>query len=291
MLSARLTLFTSIAMVAFAGNSLLCRLALTASSIDAASFTTIRVLSGAIALAILMSLRSREFALGGNWVSAASLLIYAAGFSFAYVSLSTATGALLLFGAVQATMIGYGLVSGERPNARQLFGILLALAGLLVLFLPGLEKPPLVGGLLMVGAGISWGVYSLRGRGLGDATQATAGNFVRAVPLAVIISIAMWRSTSLDSVGVLYAVASGALASGLGYAIWYTVLPSLRATSAATVQLSVPAVAAVGGVIFLGEPISLRLALASCAILGGVGIYILSKGGAVVAQQDVAGDV
>lgn len=270
-------------MVAFAGNSLLCRLALTASSIDAASFTTIRIVSGATALAILLSLRDRKSALGGNWLSAAFLLAYAAGFSYAYISLSTATGALLLFGAVQATMIGYGLISGERPSVRQLFGVLLAFAGLLILFLPGLEKPPLLGGLLMVGAGISWGVYSLRGRGLGDATQATAGNFVRAAPLAVIISVVMWRSTSWDSLGALYAVASGVLASGVGYAIWYTVLPSLRATSAATVQLSVPAIAAVGGVIFLGEPISLRLALASCAILGGVGIYILStKGSAVV---------
>ncbi|MEO6698509.1 MAG: DMT family transporter [Paraperlucidibaca sp.] len=285
MSSARLSFLTAIAMLAFAGNSLLCRLALTASSIDAASFTTIRILSGALALAILLSLRSRKTVLGGNWLSAAFLLAYAAGFSYAYLSLSTATGALLLFGAVQATMIGYGLMSGERPSARQLCGMLLALVGLLVLFLPGLNKPPLVGGLLMIGAGIAWGAYSLRGRGLGDATQATAGNFVRAVPLAAIISIVMLRSTSLDSAGVLYAVASGALASGVGYALWYTVLPSLRATSAATVQLSVPAIAAVGGVVFLGEPISPRLALASCAILGGVGLYILSKDRAVVAPS------
>lgn len=278
MSSTRLSFLTAIAMLAFAGNSLLCRLALTATNIDAASFTSIRILSGAIALAILLSLRSRKTALGGNWLSAVFLLAYAAGFSYAYVSLSTATGALLLFGAVQATMIGYGLIAGERPSVLQLLGILLALSGLLILFLPGLEKPPLAGGVLMVGAGISWAVYSLRGRGLGDATQATAGNFLRAVPLAAIVSIVMLRSASLDSAGVLYAVASGALASGVGYAIWYTVLPSLPATTAATVQLSVPAIAAVGGVIFLGEPISLRLALASCAILGGVCLYMLSKG-------------
>jgi drug/metabolite transporter (DMT)-like permease len=264
-------------MIAFAGNSLLCRLALTASDIDPASFTTIRLLSGAITLALLVLLQNRELALGGSWLSALSLLAYAAGFSFAYVSLSTATGALLLFGSVQATMITYGLWSGERPNPWQLSGIALALLGLLVLFLPGLEAPPLAGGLMMAIAGVAWGVYSLRGRGLGDATQATAGNFVRAAPLAIVLSLVMWPSASVDMPGVIYAVASGALASGVGYAIWYSVLPSLRATSAATIQLSVPAIAAIAGVMFLGEPIGLRLAISSAAILGGVGIYIYSQ--------------
>ncbi len=274
---ARLVLFTALAMIAFAANSLLCRLALTATDIDPASFTTIRLISGAVVLAVLVSLRNRKFVMGGNWLSAASLLVYAAGFSFAYVSLSTATGALLLFGAVQATMIGYGLASGERPNNRQLFGIGVALVGLLVLFLPGLEAPPLVGALLMIGSGIAWGVYSLRGRGVGDATQATAGNFLRAVPLALVISVVMWSSLNVDAAGALYAVLSGALASGVGYAVWYTVLPLLRATTAATVQLSVPALAAFAGVIFLAEPISLRLALAAFATLGGVAVYILSQ--------------
>jgi drug/metabolite transporter (DMT)-like permease len=210
-------------------------------------------------------------------LSALSLLVYAAGFSFAYVSLSTATGALLLFGSVQATMIAYGLWSGERPNPRQLSGIALALLGLLALFVPGLEAPPLAGGLMMAIAGIAWGVYSLRGRRLGDATQATAGNFVRAAMLALVISLVMSPSVSVDMRGVFYAVASGALASGVGYAIWYSVLPSLRATSAATIQLSVPAIAAIAGVIFLGEPIGFRLAVSSAAILGGVGIYIYSQ--------------
>jgi drug/metabolite transporter (DMT)-like permease len=277
MSSTRLALLTLIAMIAFAGNSLLCRLALTASDIDPTSFTTIRLLSGAITLALLVLLKNRELALGGSWLSALSLLAYAAGFSFAYVSLSTATGALLLFGSVQATMIAYGLWSGERPNPRQLSGIALALLGLVVLFLPGLEAPPLAGGLMMAIAGIAWGVYSLRGRGLGDATQATAGNFVRTAPLALVISLVMWPSASVDMRGAFYAVASGALASGVGYAIWYSVLPSLRATSAATIQLSVPAIAAIAGVIFLGEPIGLRLAVSSVAILGGVGIYIYSQ--------------
>lgn len=276
----RLILLATIAMIAFAGNSLLCRLALISSSLDAASFTTIRILSGAVTLAILVSLRNRDSSSGGNWLSAASLLVYAAGFSFAYIALPAATGALLLFGAVQATMIGYGLMSGERLNVRQLFGVLLALAGLFVLFLPGLEPPPLLESLLMLGAGIAWGVYSLRGRRSGDPIKATAGNFIRAVPMAGAISLIMWRSAQWDAVGAAYAVASGSLASGVGYAIWYTVLPSLRATSAATVQLSVPAIAAIAAVVILGEPISTQLVLPSIAILGGIGIYILGKGSA-----------
>ena len=277
MVPPRLALLTSITMLAFAGNSILCRLALTTTSLDAASFTTIRILSGAVMLALLVALRSRGSLWGGSWISAASLLAYAAGFSFAYIALPAATGALLLFGAVQGTMVGYGLVSGERLNVRQLIGIVLALSGLLILFLPGLETPPLLGSLLMIGAGVAWGLYSLRGRGLGDPTKATAGNFIRAVPLAIAISLIMWPSTNWDGVGAAYAVASGALASGVGYAIWYAVLPFLQATTAATVQLSVPAIAAIGGVVFLGEPISIQLALSSVAILGGVCIYIVSK--------------
>lgn len=277
MSSARLTLLTAITMIAFAGNSLLCRLALATTTIDAASFTTIRLASGAVMLAVLVSRRSPGARFGGNWLSALALLAYAAGFSFAYVSLPTATGALLLFGAVQATMIGYGLYVGERPNVWQYAGILLALAGLFVLFLPGLEAPPVGGAILMIGAGASWGVYSLRGRGRGSPTSETAGNFVRAVPLALVISALMFRTTQFDAQGLLFAVASGAVTSGLGYAIWYTVLPSLRATTAATVQLSVPAIAAFGGVLILGEPITPRLALASGAILGGVAFYIINK--------------
>lgn len=291
MTSLRLALLTTLAMLAFAGNSLLCRLALASSGLDAASFTTLRILSGSILLAFLVALRSSKSTLSGNWISAASLLVYAAGFSFAYTVLTAATGALLLFGAVQATMIGYGLAFGERPSGRQLAGIVLALGGLLVLFLPGLETPPLMGSLLMAVAGISWGVYSLRGRSGGDPTGATAGNFVRAVPLAAAISLLMWRSASWDAIGAAYAVASGALASGAGYAIWYTVLPSLRATSAATIQLSVPALAALGGVIFLGEPVSVRLALSSMAILGGVALYVLSKEAAPHTRQGVGSDV
>jgi len=275
---ARLGIITSIAMIAFAGNSLLCRIALSTSGIDAASFTTLRVVSGAITLYILAFLARRTRSVGGNWLSAIALFGYAAGFSFAYLSLSAATGALLLFGAVQCTMIGYGLIKGERMNLVQTTGVLVAVAGLIGLLLPGISAPPILGALLMLGAGVSWGIYSLRGRGVVDATRETAGNFVRAVPLALLLSVGTLEGIAINPSGAGFAMASGALASGLGYAIWYSALPALTATSAATVQLTVPALAAAGGVVFLNEPVTLRLGLASATILGGVAIYILSTG-------------
>lgn len=213
----------------------------------------------------------------GNWPSAFALFVYAAGFSFAYVSLPAGTGALILFGSVQATMIGFGLWAGERLQRLQMTGLFFAGAGLIGLLLPGLSAPPLFGSLLMMSAGVAWGVYSLRGKGAGDATRVTAGNFLRAVPITVLLSLLMFKGTNLDVVGVYYAVASGALASGVGYAIWYTVLPALKNTSAASVQLSVPVIAALGGIVFLGEPMTLRLILASIAILGGIALVILNK--------------
>jgi len=268
-------LLTALAMVAFAGNSLLCRLALAQTTIDAASFTTIRIASGGLALWLIV--RARRGAVAGNWISAFALFAYAAGFSFAYISLPAGTGALLLFGAVQATMIGWGLRKGERLSSLQVAGLVLALAGLGGLMLPGISAPPLVGSLLMIGAGIAWGVYSLRGKGAGDPTGVTAGNFVRAVPFALAVSLVAIPAYSVDAPGIAYAAASGALASGVGYAIWYTALRGLKATSAATVQLSVPVIAAAGGVAFLGEPITLRLVGASIAILGGVAVVIGSR--------------
>lgn len=276
--STRTLTLTSLAMLAFAGNSLLCRIALKHTSIDAASFTTIRLVSGAAMLWLVVQLRRSTPAGAGNWLSSFALFAYAAAFSFAYVSLSAATGALLLFGAVQATMIGYGLWSGERFVRWQLVGLVLAFAGIVGLLLPGLSAPPLLGSLLMLSAGIAWGVYSLRGKGAGDPTKVTAGNFLRSVPIAVALTAVMFlsRGLSLDS-GVWYAVASGALASGVGYAIWYTALPALKATHAATVQLSVPVIAALGGIVFLGEPITLRYVLASVAILGGIALVIAEK--------------
>ncbi len=287
---ARIIALTSLAMIAFAGNSLLCRIALKHTSIDPASFTTIRLLSGALMLWVVVSVRGGTLAGAGNWRSAFALFIYAAGFSFAYVSLSAATGALLLFGAVQVTMIGHGVWAGERLLKLQLVGVVLAFGGLIVLLLPGLTAPPLYGSALMLGAGIAWGIYSLRGKVAGDPTKITAGNFLRAAPIAVVLSILMLSGTSLDSAGVWYAVASGALASGIGYAIWYTALPALKATHAATVQLSVPVIAASGGVVFLGEPVTLRLVLASVAILGGIALVILEKQNATGAKQVAPAD-
>lgn len=264
-------------MLAFAGNSLLCRIALKQTPIDAASFTAIRLVSGALMLGLVLRWRDRGSVAAGNWPSALALFVYAAGFSFAYVRLSAATGALLLFGAVQATMIGYGVWQGERLLRLQLVGFVLALGGLVGLMLPGLAAPPLVNALLMLGAGLAWGIYSLRGKGAGDPTQVTAGNFLRAVPIAAALSLFMVNELALDRAGVGYAVLSGALTSGLGYALWYQVLPAMKATQAAIVQLSVPVLATVGGIVLLGESISWRMVLASGAILGGIALVILEK--------------
>lgn len=273
----RLFTLTSLAMLAFAGNSLLCRLALKHTTIDAGSFTLIRLIAGAAMLWLVVRVRGGAPAGGGNWPSALALFAYAAGFSFAYVSLTAATGALLLFGAVQATMLGHGIWAGERLSRRQLLGLLFALGGMVGLLLPGLAAPPLTGALLMLGAGLAWGVYSLRGKGAGDPTRVTAGNFARTIPIAAILSLLTLNRSAIDAAGLGYALASGALASGLGYAIWYTALPALKATSAATVQLSVPAIAAIGGIAFLGEPMTWRLFGASFAILGGIALIILDK--------------
>jgi drug/metabolite transporter (DMT)-like permease len=222
-------------------------------------------------------LRPGAHAAGGSWPSALALFAYAAGFSFAYESLPAATGALLLFGAVQATMIGHGIRAGERLLGLQLVGLVLACAGLVGLLLPGLSAPPPLGSALMLGAGVAWGVYSLRGKGAGDPTRVTAGNFLRAVPIAAAWSAVTLASASADAAGLCYAVLSGALTSGIGYAIWYAALPGLKATSAATVQLSVPVIAALGGIAFLGEPMTLRLLAASAAILGGIALVIMEK--------------
>ena len=268
---------TSLAMIAFAGNSILCRLALQHTSSDPASFTATRLASGALMLWLVVRLKNKATEGKGNWLSATALFAYAAGFSFAYVSLPAASGALLLFGAVQVTMIGHGVWAGERLLGLQLLGVLLAFGGLVGLLLPGLTAPPLFGGLLMMAAGVAWGVYSLRGKGAGDPTRVTAGNFLRTVPITLALSILMLEYACVDTAGVMYAVSSGALASGLGYAIWYAALPALKNTSAATVQLSVPVIAALGGIVFLGESMTLRLVLASIAILGGIALVIWRK--------------
>lgn len=277
MTRARVFLPTLLALLAFAANSVLCRAALKHTALDAASFTAVRLASGALALWLIVALRNGRAASEGSWPSALALFCYAAPFSFAYVSLSAGAGALLLFGAVQATMILWGWWCGERLNARQLGGLALAVGGLAYLMLPGIAAPPLGGALLMIAAGVSWGAYSLRGRGAARPLVATAGNFLRAAPLGIALGIVALPWLSFDLAGLGYAVASGALASGAGYAVWYAALPGLRAASAATVQLSVPVIVALGGVLLLGEPITLRLALASAAILGGIALVTLSR--------------
>jgi drug/metabolite transporter (DMT)-like permease len=270
---------TAVAMLAFAGNSLLCRLALQHSGIDPASFTTVRLTSGAVVLWALVRWRGQRPA--GDWGSAAALFVYAAAFSYAYLSLSAGTGALLLFGAVQATMLGWGLWRGQRLGWGQTAGLMLALGGLVALLLPGVTAPPAGGALLMTAAGVAWGVYSLRGRGAGDPTAVTAGNFVRASALAVPLALAALPWAQVDVAGLLWALCSGAVTSGLGYAIWYTALKGLQPTSSASVQLSVPVLTALGGVALLSEPLTLRLALCSAAILGGIACVITGQPGAL----------
>lgn len=273
----RTLVLTLLAMLAFAGNSLLCRLALKQTAIDPASFTSIRLISGAVVLWLIIRLRGGSHQVGGSWPSALALFAYAAAFSFAYVNLATGTGALLLFGAVQATMILTGLYRGERLRPQQSAGLLLALAGLVGLLLPGLAAPPLPAALLMLLAGVAWGAYSLRGRGISDPTGATAGNFLRAIPPTILLSLLWLPAISIDRSGLVYALLSGALASGVGYALWYTALRGLQATQAASVQLSVPVIAALGGVLLLGEALTPRLLLASTAILGGIALVILVR--------------
>ena len=273
----RVFVLTSLAMIAFAGNSLLCRMALRSSQIDPASFTSIRILSGAVVLFLVTRTRRVSTAGSGDWLSALALFGYAAGFSYAYVDLPAGIGALLLFGAVQVTMVGYGLTTGERLVVRQSSGLVLALAGLVGLLLPGLSAPPPGGAALMIGAGVAWGIYSIRGKTKGDATCKTAGNFLRAAPLALGLNLAMLPSPRPATLGITCAGASGAITAGIGYAIWYSAIRGLKATQAATVQLSVPVIAAAGGIVFLGETLSARLLVASMAILGGVALVVIDK--------------
>ena len=276
MLNVRAVLLTTLALLAFAGNSLLCRMALAHTGMDAASFTTVRLISGTLVLWLLVVLRSGSSQVQGSWLSALALFVYAAGFSFAYLQLNTGIGALILFGAVQSGMIGYGLWRGERFSARQWLGLLMACAGLTGLLLPGLSAPPLMGSMLMLTAGFAWAVYSLRGKGAANPLQVTAGNFIRTLPMTLLLSVVLFGQLSFDNNGMLYAVLSGALTSGVGYAIWYSVLPQLKATTAATVQLTVPVLAAIAGILILSEPLTQRLILASVAILGGIALVVLT---------------
>src|SRR5437764_370360 len=264
-------------MIAFAANSLLCRLALKRTAIDPITFTSIRIISGAIALWLILKSRGGITRSSGSWLSALALFVYAAAFSLAYINLPAGTGALLLFAAVQATMISWGFRKGERLHIRQCIGLVLASAGLLLLLSPGISTPPLGGAGLMLSAGVAWGIYSLRGKMITDPASATCGNFLRAIPLAVFFSIALQVWIRFDRAGAAYAMVSGAITSGLGYVIWYAVLPQLKATSAATVQLSVPVLTAIGGILFLSEPVTLGFFISAIAVLGGIALVVLPK--------------
>ncbi|HEX6364096.1 MAG TPA: DMT family transporter [Albitalea sp.] len=275
----RTLLLTAAAMAAFAANSLLTRLALQAGSIDAASFSSIRLVSGALALVVIVRLRAPHAPPPGrpDGLAAAMLFAYVIGFSLAYLSLTAGTGALILFGAVQLTMCVAGWRAGERFGPLAALGFAAAVAGLVALVLPGVAAPEPLGALSMAVAGIAWGGYSLRGRGAADPLAATAANFMGAAPMALAVSVLLYKSAHVSPDGVALAIASGAITSGVGYVIWYAALRGLTALRAAAVQLSVPPLAAFGGVLLLDEAITPRLLGASVAILGGIGLVLAER--------------
>ena len=271
---------TTAAMIAFAANSLLCRAALGGGHADPATFTALRLLGGALVLGPLARFRgSAAPPSRPAWGSAVALFAYAAGFSFAYMRIPAGVGALLLFAAVQLTMVGAGLARGERPRPLEWVGLALSLSGLALLARPGLARPDPLGAGLMLAAGAAWGLYSLRGRGSVDAVAVNAASFTRALPLALalVAGVALLGRASLSPGGVWLALASGAVASGLGYAAWYAALRGLTATRAAIVQLSAPPLAAAGAVVFLGESLSTRLVVASALVLGGISLAVTAR--------------
>lgn len=275
----RATVYTTIAMLAFAGNSILCRMALLDRAIDPASFTAIRILSGALALLLIVYVSNRDSSVRehGGWTSASMLFAYAIFFSYAYISLNAGVGALILFGFVQGTMIAMALWSGDRPGVVEWAGWLLAFAGLVWLLLPGIEAPPAMGAILMALAGIAWGVYSIRGRSESNSLVSTCSNFVYALVFVAILVAITGSGADISSRGLLLALVSGALTSGLGYVIWYAALNYLNAMQAALVQLSVPAIAAIGGILLLAEPVSIRLLTSGTLILGGISLALTGK--------------
>ena len=272
-------LATTVAMVAFAANSLLARLALADGAIDAASYTVVRLVSGALALGLFLVLQRRTSLrdLPGNWISAAALAAYAFAFSFAYLDLGAATGALILFASVQATMIAWSIARGDWPTSVQWAGLAVAFAAFVYLLLPGIGMPNPRGAMLMMLSGVAWGVYSIRGGAAASPLAETSGNFVRAAPLCLPLLLVGGAGAPVSAAGLWLAVASGVVASGLGYAVWYRVLPRLGSTRAAIVQLSVPVIAAGGAILFLSEPLTARFAVAGTLVLAGVGCAIVAR--------------
>jgi len=275
----RAVFLTGVAMLAFAGNSILCRLALRDGAIDPASFTSVRLVSGAVTLMVILWITRRGDTprAHGSWLSACVLFFYAICFSYAYITLSAGAGALILFGFVQGTMIAIGIWSGDRPTTPEWLGWSLAFAGLVWLVLPGVEAPPWSGASLMAVAGIAWGVYSIRGRTESDALASTASNFMLTIPMVAVLTLVTFTGADISTHGITLAIVSGAITSGIGYVIWYAALEYLSAIQAALVQLSVPAIATAGGVLLLLEPLSLRLLIASALVLGGISIALSYK--------------
>lgn len=276
-LTHRTSLLTALAMLAFAGNSLLCRVALRDTAIDPASFTALRLGSGALVLLLLLHVGSQRLAPQGSWLAALALFVYAGAFSLAYRHLDAGVGALILFGSVQLGMSAWGLFRGERLDLLQSIGLSIAALGLGLWLLPGSQAPALSGTLLMIVAGLAWAGYSLIGRGAGDPLANTAGNFLRATPLGLLMLLAFAGEWQIDSPGALYALLSGALTSGLGYAVWYAALKHLGAIQGASVQLSVPIIAALLGSLLLAESLSLRLLLVSVMTVGGIAMVLWGK--------------
>lgn len=273
----RTVTLTTLALFSFAANSVLCRLALAEEAIDAASFTGIRILAGAAVLIIIIRAKHRKAdtqKVSGSWAASLMLCLYAVTFSYAYITLDTATGALILFGAVQITMILLAIVAGERLQRREWLGLFIAFAGFVTLVLPGVTAPSVAGFLLMAAAGIAWGGYTLKGRRSTQPLLDTGWNFIRALPCVAVLALVALPQSSLTATGVLLAALSGGIASGVGYTIWYAALNGLSASQAATVQLLVPVIAAAGGVVIVSEPLTLRLVLASTLILGGIALTV-----------------
>lgn len=266
-------------MIAFASNSIICRLALSEDAIDAGSFSIIRLLSGAAMLWIILILRRRKFKTGSNgtWFSASMLFAYAFAFSYAYIDLNAGTGTLLLFGAVQVTMLLTGIVTGERPHPFQWLGLTLALSGMIYMVSPGLTAPPVTGSGLMAAAGIAWGIYSLRGRGNSNPAAVTTDNFIRTIPFVLVAGFFVFPHLHLTPSGTVWAVISGTVTSGIGYIIWYSALRGLTATRAAIIQLSVPVIAAFGGVLLLSELITVRLVISAILTLGGIALAVIGR--------------
>ena len=274
----RTAVFTAFALVAFAGNSLLCRMALGQATIDAASFSTIRIIAGAICLWLITVVTRRGSVwTQGSWLSAAILFVYAIPFSYAYGLLTAGTGALILFGTVQVTMIGGALVEGERPRARQWVGLLVAIGGLVYLLLPGIASPSPLGAGLMAIAGVAWALYSIQGRGAVDPVAQNGGNFVLTLPMLLLVSVLALKLQHVEASGAILAILSGAVTTGLGYAVWYSALPGLTATRAALVQLLVPVITVTGGVVFLREPLSPRVLLSAAIVIGGIALALTAN--------------